>query len=115
MATEPQLHRALAFALTGERLPVTGGAPIVEELAEHGYDAARLLDMRTEAQQRQAPWPFPVPIEELRALGFARFDAALAETRRALGLDGLAARPQARRPLDRDEQRLSSDRPPHWG
>ncbi|NHB84452.1 hypothetical protein G7085_07090 [Tessaracoccus sp. HDW20] len=90
-------------------------ASLPDDLAAAGYDADRLAGIRHAAQEGQRPWPFAVPLEERRALGFARFDAALAEARRVLGLDGLNRHLQARRPLDRDEQRLSADRPPHWG
>ena len=66
-------------------------------------------------RSERAAWPFAVALEERRGLGFARFDAALAEARRELGLDGLHRELMAERGLNRDEQRLAADRPPHWG
>lgn len=105
----------MAFALTGERIDVAPGAGLADALAAAHLNPARLAAIRHAAQLEQRPWPFPVPLEERRALGFARFDAALAEARQLLGLDGLDPHLQARRPLDRDEQRLQADRPPHWG
>jgi len=122
LATDADLASAIALALTGVRLEPPAGAPsrlsvasLPDDLAAAGYDATRLAELRQAAQEEQRPWPFAVPLDELRELGFARFDAALAEARRGLGLDGLKRRLQVRRPLDRDEQRLSADRPPHWG
>ncbi|SHI51397.1 hypothetical protein SAMN02745244_00526 [Tessaracoccus bendigoensis DSM 12906] len=115
MATEAEVASALALALTGARLAPVGVASLVDDLAVAGFDADRLLALRAEAQIAQAPWPFPVPLDERRALGFARFDAALADARETLGLTGLRPVSSAHRPLNRDEQRLEADRPPHWG
>ena len=114
MATEAEL---LGWALTGELLPLTAPEPVglSAELAALGWDADRLADVRRARQGRREPWPFPVPLEDRRAVGFARFDALLAELRREVGLTGLAATPSVYRPLDRDELRLAADRPPHWG
>lgn len=111
---DEQLARALGLALTGKRLPLTAVADLDEQLAAAGFDRGELMRLRAERQESKAVWPFAVPIEERRALGFARFDAALAEARRELGLTGFEPRLQAERPLNRDEQRLSADRPPHW-
>ncbi|MBB1511832.1 hypothetical protein H5399_04335 [Tessaracoccus sp. MC1627] len=108
------LSAALGLALTGERLPLSSPSSLPEELARLGFDAGRLAALRTQRQEACEPWPFPVPLEERRALGFARFDAALAEARRELGLTGLTPSAPASRPLDRHEQRLADDRPPHW-
>lgn len=115
MTDQPDPASAIALALTGERVATTGMATLVDDLASAGFDAGRLAAIRADAQHGQRPWPFPVPIEERRRIGFARFDAAIAGARRDLGLDGLTATPAARRPLNRDEQRLVQDRPPHWG
>ena len=113
--TDDPLAVALGQALTGERLPLTSPEALAEELAEHGFTPERLAELRSGTQEAGEPWPFPVSLDERRGLGFARFDAALAEARKQLGLDGLHRTLQARRPLDREEQRLSADRPPHWG
>lgn len=115
MIDELSLASAIALALTGGRVPTRGMGTIVDDLAAAGFDAPHLADIRAAAQREQRPWPFPVPLEERRVLGFARFDAVLADARRVLGLEGLNAASAAHRPLDRDEQRLSQDRPPHWG
>ena len=113
--TDVDLAAALALALTGVRIEPASLETLPDDLAAAGFDAARLAELRQAAQEAQRPWPFPVPLEERRGLGFARFDAALAQMRQILGLDGLSRQLQARRPLDRDEQRLAADRPPHWG
>ncbi len=115
MATDAELASALALALTGVRLAPTGVASLAVDLAAAGVGVERLAQIRAQTQAVQGPWPFPVPLDERRALGFARFDAALDAARAELGLDGLNATLTARRPLNRDEQRLSADRPPHWG
>lgn len=109
------LAAALGAALTGERLPLTSPRQIEAELADLGFGRERLAALRLAKQEAEEPWPFPVSLDERRAIGFARFDAALAEARRLLGLDGLRPARPAIRPLDRDEQRLAADRPPHWG
>lgn len=103
---------ALVLALTGEDLAPSN--TVEETLEANGWDEARLQDLRSARQLTSQPWPFPVPVETLRELGFARFDAQLTAVRSQLGLDGLASAKPAKRPLDRDEQRLSADRPPHW-
>lgn len=108
----------LARALTGEELPVPEGdiGSIVAELAALGWDAERLALVRRRRMEAREPWPFPIQVEALRQFGFARFDARLAELRAALGLSGqLGVAPAPARGLDRDEQRLAADRPPHWG
>lgn len=102
----------LGLALSGQDLPLEGDVP--GALAAHGWDAARLKDVRLERQEAGEPWPFPVPVDAIREVGFARFDARLAQVRRELGLTGLVQSAPARRALDADERRLSADRPPHW-
>ncbi|MHA6524076.1 hypothetical protein [Tessaracoccus sp. G1721] len=108
------LARAIGLALTGRELELSSPLALSAELAGLGYSPEVLATVRAERQERREPWPFPVPLEARRALGFARFDAALAEARRALGLTGLTPSASARRPLDPDERRLVQDRPPHW-
>lgn len=80
-----------------------------------GWDAARLFDLRQQRQATRAPWPFPVPIEARRELGFARFDARLSDLRQLLGLSGQQAATQTVRVWGETERRLAADRPPHWG
>ena len=112
--TDP-LAVALGRALTGRSLPLLSSAELAGELAALGFGPLALQELRAERQAAKQPWPFPVPLDERRALGFARFDAALAEARAQLGLTGLTASLPSDRPLDRDERRLAADRPPHWG
>lgn len=104
--------RLLALALTGEQLTLE--APSAEALAQAGWDAARLGELRRTRQAAGEPWPFPVPPEALRAIGYARFEARLQALRAELGLDGLVQRPASHRALDADERRLTAERPPHW-
>lgn len=112
--SDAELSSAVGFALTGERLRLTSVAELAEQLAAAGYTVEVLTELRGARQAAKLPWPFPVPLEERRAVGFARFDAALADARRVLGLAGLTGTLRVERPLDRDEQRLAADRPPHW-
>lgn len=109
------LAEALGLALTGERLPLSDPTELAGQLAAAGFGAERLHQLRTQRQVEREPWPFTVPLDERRELGFARFDAALAEARAGLGLAGLNPAVQAIRRLNQDERRLSADRPPHWG
>lgn len=114
----------VASALTGELVSAGESAgsgvehaelqEVRELLTAAGWDRDRLVEQRRQRQAAGEPWPFPVPIEELRQVGFARFDALLAAVRTDLGLDGLRPAAPARRPLSADEQRLSAERPPHW-
>jgi hypothetical protein len=108
------LARAVALAVTGEELELPGRRSLAEELTDLGFDAERLRSIRHARQEARLPWPYAVPIEVRREVGFARYDAALAEARELLGLTGLEPSRPARRRLNRDEERLVADRPPHW-
>lgn len=110
LATETGL---LAYALTGEELTL-GEGDLAGELAAQGWDTERLQALRRSRQKAGQPWPFPVVPDQIRSIGFARFDALVAAARRELHLDGLVPRLPADRPMDADERRLSADRPPHW-
>ncbi|MEO7588834.1 MAG: hypothetical protein ABIS84_12495 [Arachnia sp.] len=114
MASEPV---ELGRAVTGEELPLaaTDTAALAAELSTLGWDAGRLADLRQQRQDTRQVWPFPVPIEARRELGFARFDARLAELRDLLGLTGQRAASQSTRAWTEAERGLAADRPPHWG
>ena len=75
------LARAVALAVTGEELDLPGELPLAEELAVRGFDGDRLREIRRARQEARLPWPHAVPIDTRRSLGFARYDAALAEAR----------------------------------
>lgn len=113
MKADP-LAVALARALTGQELPVSSVAALPDELAARGFGPEQLAFLRRQAQEDERPWPFWVPLELRREVGFARFDAALAQARGRFGLTGLIDARPAERPLNREEQRLAEDRPPHW-
>lgn len=115
MATDPALASALGLALTGERLQLDDPADLATELEAVGFGSSRLQVLRLERQEARLAWPFPVPVDELRGVGFARFGAALADARASFGLGGLHLERQSVRSLNRDEQRLAAERPPHWG
>lgn len=107
----------LGRALTGEELPLTAVElpALVAELAALGWDGPRLADVRRQRQSTRQPWPLPVPVEARRELGFARFDARLAELRQLLGLSGQHPHTQRAGQWGEAERRLAADRPPHWG
>ncbi|MGO1383434.1 MAG: hypothetical protein ACTHWA_07510 [Arachnia sp.] len=107
----------LGRALTGEELPLAESelAALAAELATLGWSAARLFALRQQRQATHQPWPFPVPLEARKELGFARFDAQLASLRELLGLSGQERALQSDGAWGDAERRLASDRPPHWG
>ena len=114
LASEPV---ELGRALTGEELPLTASdlMALVAELEALGWGAARMVDLRHQRQVTRQPWPLPVPIGARRDIGFARFDARLAELRSLLGLSGQRAALQGPGVWTEAERRLAADRPPHWG
>lgn len=108
-------HEALAFAVTGRRLPELGpqSAPDVRALA------ATLRSLANGGLLVMGPRP-PRDSAELAALrtGLAPAQFAAAETalRRLLGLDRPGGTAVAGdRPLDRRERELVEDAPPHHG
>lgn len=113
-------HRALGFALTGADLPlgvqeVPEPERLVSQLAEQGWDAARIGEVARARVASEQPWPFPVPDAVRAGLGAAQLHAALLSARTALGLEVLEVRRPARpRALTADERRLLADLPPHY-
>ena len=107
----------LGRALTGQELPLTASHPaaLAAELVALGWDHARLADLRRQRQRTRQPWPFAIPLEARRELGFARFDARLAQLREVVGLSGQERALQSNRAWGDAERRLAADRPPHWG
>lgn len=114
MASEPV---ELGRALTGEELPLEASdlAALSAELVALGWDHARLADLRRQRQATRQSWPFSVPLEARRELGFARFDARLTQLRELVGLSGQERALQSNRAWGDAERRLAADRPPHWG
>lgn len=114
LASEPV---ELGRALTGEELPLTAREldALVAELSTLGWDAPRLAELRSHRQATRQPWPCPIPLGARRELGFARFDARLAELRHLLGLSGQHEQTQSSGSWGEAERRLAADRPPHWG
>lgn len=111
--TTPGWQSALAYALTGEWLPIPeSGEPnadvLVAELERIGWTGPRLVEA--------ARQPRCLPDGWVRTLGPARYAAVLADLRVRLGVSGVPVRaPGAARPLNPEERRLVADRPPHWG
>lgn len=120
--TEPYLAnlltetQALALALTGQQLPLTAVdlPAAVRELNELGWDSQKLAQVRKQQQHEQLPWPFKVPLEVRKEIGFARFAAQLAALRELLGITGLEAKVRSDRAWSEQEKQLASERPPHW-
>lgn len=114
LASEPV---ELGRALTGEELPLVASdlAALAAELSTLGWDPARLADLRQQRQATRQPWPFLVPLEARRELGFARFAARLAQLRELVGLSGQKRALQGNSAWSEAERRLAADRPPHWG
>lgn len=108
--------RELGRALTGETLPLTSPLTddIVSELANLGWLADDLAELRHQRQESGEPWPFPVRRDVVAEVGFAVFHARLTALKERLGLTGLHPTTPAVRALNADERRLQADRPPHW-
>lgn len=108
----PDWHAALAYALTGARLPVTPArAPdpkaLLTELATFGWGSEQLAAVAGVAHA--------VPPDLMTGLGPAQFWAALAQLRREVGASGVVPQaPTRRTDLTAEEERLLADRPPHW-
>lgn len=112
---------ALAYALTGEELDLPEpGAPepksLLVALTRAGWPVQRITDHAMSVVEAGHGWPHQVPAHLQAGCGAAQWLAALAESRRLLGLDGLLTQPPApSRQLNPDEQRLLRDVPPHHG
>jgi len=112
-------HRALVYAVTGQRRSDLGVQP-APDLAE----LQRLLRPDELAESVRAlrdsgrPWPYPVPADLMAGLGYAQFAAALAQLQSVLGLaavrPGRAATSRTRA-LSAGERRLLDEVPPHHG
>lgn len=113
----PELCRLVALALVGEDLPVPDDdADLTQWLAGHGWTSERVAQLRQERQVAEQPWPFRVPADAVRPVGFARFTAVLAHARSELGVDGLVpAIHTGPKVIGPAEQRLLAERPPHHG
>lgn len=105
-------HVALAYALTGERIPLTpveipDQELLLAELAELGWSGTRLAEAARTARQ--------VPSDLMAGIGAAQFWALIAQLRSVIGADGqIWTAPTRRTRLNAEEQRLAADRPPHW-
>ncbi|MCA0294665.1 MAG: hypothetical protein LCH96_04970 [Actinobacteria bacterium] len=114
-------HAALGYALTGAELalPETGrpdAAALIGELADAGWPAERIARHAREVADAELGWPHQVPLALREGCGAAQFAAVLGATRALLELTTLETRPpSARRTLDRDEERLMREKPPHHG
>jgi hypothetical protein len=108
----PDWHAALAYALTGEWLPVRpaptpDARTLLAELTALGWSGERLAVAARGGRQ--------VPPELMAGLGAAQFWAVLAQLRREIGAGGAVPQaPTGRTRLTVEEQRLRADRPPHW-
>lgn len=108
-------HAMLAYALTGQWLvlPEGEGAPpapdpdrLLADLAALGWSGTRLAESATTRRV--------LPVEQIRVLGPARWTSVLEDLRRRVLSEAADVRTVSRRSMNVDEQRLASDRPPHW-
>jgi len=109
----------LAYALTGEELPIrdTDGSTedFVAALEEAGWTPDRVVRAANLAWEQETCWPYPLPPHSLDSVGAAQWYAALTEVRAALGLDARRMAPSKRTVLTQDERRLMAELPPHHG
>ncbi|WP_296141068.1 hypothetical protein [uncultured Tessaracoccus sp.] len=116
--TDPQRFAIeLGRALTGEVLPLSSPEidDMVSELADLGWNAGAIAELRRERQDAGEPWPFPVHRDHVATVGFAVFHSRLEALRARLGVTGLRPQQRVRRALNAEERRLAAERPPHWG
>lgn len=115
------LVRVLCRALAGVDVDVvpdgtTAASRVSAALAAAGWTPDRLQALRLSRQDEGQPWPFPVDVEQVRPVGFARYGTVLREVRAALGLDGLVpVVHQGPKVVGPAELRLLAEVPPHHG
>ncbi|MDR1266254.1 MAG: hypothetical protein LBK42_12025 [Propionibacteriaceae bacterium] len=112
---QPTWGSCLALALTGAvtALPKVGSpGAVLAALAELGWDRAAIAGHARAVTAAGRPWPHPAPEASAR-FGPARWQAALDESRRLLGLETVVRPPSRRSTLTADERRLLAERPPH--
>jgi hypothetical protein len=114
-------HAALGYALTGTEPALPDAvrpdpAALVAELAGAGWPADRIAEHARATVAGGGVWPHPIPAALRAGCGAAQLAAALGAARQVLDLTTFETRaPSARRGLDRDEQRLMREVPPHHG
>ena len=113
-------HRVLAAALTGEDFdlgeqdkPDIGVA--LTQLAQAGWDAGRVEELRQQRHAIHQPWPIPVPAVERGDISAATLVALVSQAIAQLGIGRGKRLARADRPLTADEARLVSQVPPHHG
>lgn len=120
---EPRWHQALGYAVLGEILPELGHQ-VRMDVAELSSHLERLVpggiqDLRNTVRDRRTAgqeWPYRVPPELMREIGYAQFAAAL--TMLCDRLEVMLADPPAAladRALTAEERRLGDEVPPHHG
>jgi hypothetical protein len=113
------INEAVAFALTGEMLqpPADLSAQCAEEfaawLADAGWDAARLRDLRDATVQAGTKWPLPLTIEERGGVGAAQWSAIVRGVIEAAKLDQPSRPVNPSGPPDAEDLRLLAEVPPH--
>nr|WP_300149870.1 hypothetical protein [Propionicimonas sp.] len=114
-------HAALGYALTGEELdlpdaPAPDVPVLLDDLADLGWTAERIAAHARGQAAAERAWPHLVPADLRAGCGPAQLAAALTAARQALGLTTLETRPPSgRHRLNRDEERLLREVPPHHG
>lgn len=115
--------RALAYALTGQDLPLPQGGDspdpsgLAAALAAAGWDRSALRAHADRVRSDGRPWPHAVPSALLTGLPAAQFTAALRALVADWGLVATVPRVRSRTPsLARPgDDRLLRDLPPHFG
>ncbi|MGL5406633.1 MAG: hypothetical protein ACRDAX_07625 [Propionibacteriaceae bacterium] len=113
-------HSALAKALTGEDIDLGEQEKpdivlALAQLAQVGWDTARIAELRKQCRVSQQPWPIPVPASARGDISAATWLALVSQAIAQLGITDRAQYARVDRPLTADEQRLVSQVPPHHG